>query len=140
LPPTDDQFIVSLGETMTPMIRCERLGAKIGLSNLIVKDEGRLPTGSFKSRGQTVAISMCKQFGIKRVAIPTAGNAGGSMAAYAARAGIEAFVFMPSDTPIINQVEASLAGAKVFLVDGLINDCGKIVRAGIEKMNWFDLS
>jgi threonine synthase len=83
---------------------------------------------------------MCKEFGIRRVAIPTAGNAGGAMAAYAARAGMEAYVFMPADTPIINQFEAVLAGAKVFLVDGLINDCGKIVRAGASEMGWFDIS
>ena len=140
LPPKDDASIVTLGEGMTPLLPCPRLGADLGLRDLWIKDESQLPTGSFKSRGQTVAISMCKQFGIRRVAIPTAGNAGGAMAAYAARAGIEAYVFMPADTPIINQFEAVLAGAKVFLVDGLINDCGKIVRAGTAKMGWFDIS
>ncbi|HEY8746845.1 MAG TPA: threonine synthase [Tepidisphaeraceae bacterium] len=140
LPVDFDDSIVTLGETMTPLLRCKSLGESLGLSNLFVKDESRLPTGSFKSRGQTVAISMCRQFGTKRVAIPTAGNAGGAMAAYAARAGMEAYVFMPRDTPIINQVEAVLAGAKVFLVDGLINDCGKIVNAGTETMGWFDIS
>jgi threonine synthase len=140
LPVDSDESIVTLGETMTPILPCPKLGRALGLNNLHVKDESRLPTGSFKSRGQTVAISMCKQFGIKRVAIPTAGNAGGSMAAYAARAGMEAYVFMPRDTPLINQVEAVLAGAKVFLVDGLINDCGKIVNAGAEIMGWFDIS
>ena len=140
LPVDDESAIVTLGETMTPLLHCPALGEAVGLPNLYVKDESRLPTGSFKSRGQTVAISMCKQFGIKRVAIPTAGNAGGSMAAYAARAGMEAYVFMPRDTPVINQVEAVLAGAKVFLVDGLINDCGKIVNAGMQPMEWFDIS
>ena len=125
---------------MTPVLPCPRLGDALGLRNLWVKDESLLPTGSFKSRGQTVAISMCRQFGIRRVAIPTAGNAGGAMAAYAARAGIEAFVFMPSDTPLANQVEAALAGAKVFLVNGLINDCGRIVREGADKLGWFDIS
>jgi threonine synthase len=140
LPVADESSIVTLGEPTTPLLPCPRLGAAIGLRNLWVKDESLLPTGSFKSRGQTVAISMCRQFGIRRVAIPTAGNAGGAMAAYAARAGIEAFVFMPSDTPLANQVEAALAGAKVFLVNGLINDCGRIVREGIDRMGWFDLS
>jgi threonine synthase len=140
LPPREDASIVTLGEGMTPILSCPRLGESLGLRNLSIKDESQLPTGSFKSRGQTAAITMCKQFGIRRVAIPTAGNAGGAMAAYAARAGMEAYVFMPADTPIINQFEAVLAGAKVFLVDGLINDCGKIVRAGVSEMGWFDIS
>ncbi|HEV2969991.1 MAG TPA: threonine synthase [Pirellulales bacterium] len=140
LPVADDDSIVTLGEGMTPILPCPRLGGALGLRNLWVKDESQLPTGSFKARGQTAAISMCRQFGIRRVAIPTAGNAGGAMAAYAARAGIEAFVFMPSDTPLVNQVEAALAGAKVFLVEGLINDCGRIVRDGMGPMGWFDIS
>jgi threonine synthase len=140
LPVFADRPIVSLGEPITPILHCPRLGEALGLKDLHVKDESLLPTGSFKSRGQTVAISMCRQFGIRRVAIPTAGNAGGAMAAYAARAGMEAFVFMPRDTPLANQVEAALAGAKVFLVEGLINDCGHIVREGIDKLGWFDLS
>lgn len=140
LPPRHDDSIVSLGEGMSPLLRCPRLGEHLGLSDLWIKDESQLPTGSFKSRGQTTAITMCKEFGIRRVAIPTAGNAGGAMAAYAARAGLEAYVFMPADTPVINQFEAALAGAKVFLVDGLINDCGKIVRSGISAMDWFDIS
>jgi threonine synthase len=140
LPPADDAHIVSLGETMTPLVECPRLGQRFGLSNVWVKDESRLPTGSFKSRGLAMAISMCRQFGIRRVAIPTAGNAGGAMAAYAARAGIEAYVFMPADTPAINQYECAAAGARTFLVDGLITDCGAIVRQGKEPMGWFDLS
>jgi threonine synthase len=122
LPPADDAHIVSLGETMTPLVPCPRLGQRFGLADLWVKDESRLPTGSFKSRGLAMAISMCRQFGIRRVAIPTAGNAGGAMAAYAARAGIEAYIFMPADTPAINQYECAAAGARTFLVDGLITD------------------
>jgi threonine synthase len=110
------------------------------LPNLYVKDESQLPTGSFKSRGMTVAVSMARHLGIKRLAIPTAGNAGGALAVYAARAGMEAFVFMPEDTPIINQMESHLAGARVFLVNGLITDCGRIVREGAERMGWFDMS
>lgn len=140
LPPEDEASIVTLGEGMTPILRCDRLGRRLGLANLSIKDESQLPTGSFKSRGQAAALTMAKELGIRRVAIPTAGNAGGAMAAYAARAGIEAFVFMPDDTPTINQYEACLAGAKTFLVNGLITDCGKLVRAGLEAMGWFDLS
>ena len=140
LPPADDKSIVTLGEGMSPMLPCPRLGEKYGLRDVWVKDESQLPTGSFKSRGQTAAISMCKEFGIRRVAIPTAGNAGGAMAAYAARAGMEAYVFMPEDTPAINQYEARLAGAKAFQVNGLINDCGRIVREGKGPMEWFDIS
>lgn len=140
LPPADDKHIVSLGEGMSPLLPAPRLAARFGLENVWVKDESQLPTGSFKSRGLAMAITMANQFGIRRVAIPTAGNAGGAMAAYAARAGMEAFVFMPEDTPAINQYECQLAGAKTFLVDGLINDCGKIVREGKERLGWFDVS
>jgi len=140
LPPEHDHSIVSLGEGMTPLLRCGRLGARLGLRDLWIKDEAQLPTGSFKARGQAVALSMARELGLRRVAIPTAGNAGGAMAAYAARAGMEAFVFMPADTPPINAFEAHAAGARVFLVEGLITDCGRIVRAGTEAMGWFDLS
>ena len=131
---------VSLGEGMTPLLHCPRLGQQMGLPNLFVKDESQLPTGSFKSRGMTMAVSMAKWLGVKRVALPTAGNAGGAAAAYAARAGIECFVFMPHDTPVVNQFEPHLYGAKAFRVNGLINDCGKIVKDGAERMGWFDLS
>jgi len=140
LPVTDDRDIVSLGEGMSPLLPCPRLGERLNLKRLWIKDESQLPTGSFKSRGLCMAITMCQQFGIQRVAIPTAGNAGGAMAAYAARAGMEAFVFMPDDTPAINQQECRLAGAKTYLVNGLITDCGAIVRQGLETMGWFDLS
>ncbi|MBY0513707.1 MAG: threonine synthase, partial [Gemmataceae bacterium] len=117
-----------------------RLGKQLGLNRLLVKDESQLPTGSFKSRGMTAAVSMAKWLGVKRVALPTAGNAGGAAAAYAARAGIECFVFMPADTPTVNQFECHLYGAKTFRVNGLINDCGKIVKDGAGRMRWFDLS
>lgn len=131
---------VTLDERVTPLLPAPKLGSMLGLDQFLVKDESRLPTGSFKSRGLAMAVSMARSFGIKRLAIPTAGNAGGALAAYAARASMEAFVFMPRDTPIINQIECVLAGAKVFLVEGLINDCGGIVRAGVEPMSWFDCS
>jgi threonine synthase len=138
LPPEAEP--VTLGETTTPLLPCPRLGAALGLSNLSIKDESRLPTGSFKSRGMAVAVSMARHLGLRRLAVPTAGNAGGALAAYAARAGLEAFIFMPADTPVINQLEAHLAGARVYLVDGLITDCGRIVRENTERMGWFDLS
>ena len=131
---------VTLGEGMSPILPCPRLGKQMGLSRLTIKDESQLPTGSFKSRGMTAAVSMAHFLGIRRIALPTAGNAGGAVAAYGARAGMEIVVFMPEDTPIINQIEAYLCGAKVFLVNGLINDCGRIVREGIDKVGWFDFS
>ncbi len=140
LPVRNAENIVSLGETMSPMVTAPTLGARFGVSQLLVKDESRLPTGSFKSRGMTMAISKAKELGVKRVAVPTAGNAGGAMAAYAARAGMEAYVFMPSDTPAINKKECYLAGAKTYEVNGLITDCGRIVGEGKAVMGWFDLS
>ena len=131
---------VSLGEGMTPLIPCPRLGSEMGLERLFVKDESQLPTGSFKSRGMAVAVSMARHFGLTRMAIPTAGNAGGALAAYGARAGMEVIVFMPEDTPVINQMEAHLCGARVYLVNGLIIDCGRIVREGTDAAGWFDMS
>ncbi|MDQ6631017.1 MAG: threonine synthase [Verrucomicrobiota bacterium] len=140
LPINQPEKIVSLTETISPILETKRLAAEFGVKNLFVKDESRLPTGSFKSRGMTMAISMANEFGIKKVACPTAGNAGGAMAAYAARAGMEAYVFMPEDTPAINKKECYLAGAKTFLVNGLINDCGRLVGEGKKIKGWFDLS
>jgi threonine synthase len=140
LPLPFDEEPVSLGEGMTPLLACPRLARELRLNRLLIKDESQLPTGSFKSRGMTAAVSMARHFGLKRLAIPTAGNAGGALAAYAARAGMEVFVFMPQDTPAINQFEAHLAGARVFLVNGLITDCGRIVREGAQRMGWFDMS
>ena len=140
LPHFDEREVVTLGERMSPLLPCPRLGARFGLENLWLKDESQLPTGSFKSRGMAMAITMARHFGVTRVALPTAGNAGGAAAAYAARAGMECFVFMPGDTPVVNQYECHLAGARTFLVNGLINDCGRIVREGKEHLGWFDLS
>jgi threonine synthase len=110
------------------------------MRHLLIKDESRLPTGSFKARGMAMAVSMAKELDIERVAAPTAGNAGGALAAYAARAGMEAWVFMPADTPMVNRYETALYGAHAYLVDGLINDCGAIVRDGVEARGWFDMS
>ena len=140
LPVPSETSPVSLGECQTPLTVCDRLGRDLDLKQLWIKDESQLPTGSFKARGLAMAITMAKHFGIRRVALPSAGNAGGAAAVYAARAGMEAYVFMPEDTPVVNVYEAQLAGAKTFLVNGLINDCGRIVREGKERMNWFDLS
>lgn len=140
LPVSDESKVASLGEGMSPLLKCDRLASALGLKDLWVKDESQLPTGSFKSRGLSMAISRANELGVRRVAIPTAGNAGGAMAAYAARAGMEAFVFMPADTPIVNQYEAAYYGAKAFLIDGLITDCGAVVREGTPYMDWFDLS
>jgi threonine synthase len=140
LPIEDPADIVSLGETVTPLLPAPRLAAAFGMRELLVKDESRLPTGSFKARGMAMAITKAREFGIGRVAAPTAGNAGGAMAAYAARAGMESYVFMPQDTPTINAKECWLAGAKTFYVNGLINDCGRIVGEGKVKKGWFDLS
>jgi threonine synthase len=139
LPPSD-QFIVSLGEGWTPLIRTKRLGAQLGADNLWVKDEGLNPTASFKARGLSCAISMCVELGIRKVAIPSAGNAASALAAYAAAAGLEAHIFMPRDVPQANYLECKAYGADVTLVDGLISDCGKIVAERGPQEGWYDVS
>ncbi len=131
---------ISLGEGQTPLLTCPQIASRFGLDQLWIKDESHLPTGSFKSRGLAMAITMAHHFGVRRVALPTAGNAGGAAAAYAARAGMKCYVFMPEDTPVVNIYECHLAGAKTFLVNGLITDCGRIVREGRQRLDWFDLS
>lgn len=140
LPYRNESDVVSLGENCSPLLACPRLAETFQMDQLWMKDESHLPTGSFKSRGLAMAITMARSLGVRRVALPTAGNAGGAAAAYAARAGMECFVFMPEDTPIINQYECALFGARTFRVNGLINDCGRIVREGQAAMGWFDLS
>jgi threonine synthase len=140
LPVRDPAHIVSLGEGMTPLLRARRLGARLGASDLWVKDEGINPTGSFKARGLSCAISMCTELGVKKVAVPSAGNAAGATATYAAAAGIEAHVFMPRDVPLANFIECSATGARVTLVDGLISDCAKIVASRKDSEGWFDLT
>jgi threonine synthase len=132
--------IVSLGETMTPIVRMARTAARLGGGEILVKDEGRLPTGSFKARGLVMAVSMAKALGIKHMAMPTNGNAGAALAAYASRAGIRATIFCPEDTPEVNVSEIALQGATVYRVNGLIDDCGKIVGEGKAKTGWFDTS
>jgi threonine synthase len=132
--------IVTLGEGWTPLLDAPRLGAKLGLKNLFIKDEGQNPTGSFKARGLGMAVSKAKELGAKALSIPSAGNAGGAMAAYAARAGLEAAVMMPVDAPQINKLETAVTGAQTWLVQGLINDAGRILKANAERHGWFDLS
>jgi threonine synthase len=140
LPVRRSENVVSLGEVMTPLIDLPRTAARLGAARLTVKDEGRLPTGSFKARGLALAVSMAKELGIARMAMPTNGNAGAALAAYGSRAGMETFVFCPDDTPPVNVREIALQGARTFLVNGLINDCGRIVGEGTAAMGWFDTS
>ncbi|MBP5856960.1 threonine synthase [Marivibrio halodurans] len=142
LPVEDAANRISLGEVMTPLIGVDRWGASVGAAPgaAIVKDEGRLPTGSFKARGLALAVSMAKQFGLDHLAIPTNGNAGAAMAAYARRAGMRATVLCPEDTPDINIREIRQQGAETYRVNGLINECGRIVGGGKESVGWFDLS
>jgi threonine synthase len=140
LPPRNPESIVSLGEGMTPLVRTRRLGARIGADHLWVKDEGLNPTGSFKARGLSCAVSMAVELAIRKLAIPSAGNAASAMAAYAAAAGLEAHIFMPRDVPQSNYIECQAFGAKVTLVDGLISDCARIVNEGRVTEGWFDMS
>lgn len=130
----------TLGEGGTPLLEAERLGRELGLRRLYVKDEAVNPTGSFKARGMAVAVAMAKYLGAPALAVPSAGNAGGALAAYAARVGLAAHIFMPQDVPAANRLECELAGAHVTLVDGLITDCAARVRAGCAEHGWFDLS
>jgi len=139
LPVRRVQDIVSLGEAMTPLLPLPKLNKKLG-GEIVVKDEGRLPTGSFKARGLVMAVSMAKAFGITHMAMPSNGNAGAALAAYASRAGIRSTVFCPEDTPEVNLSEIALQGARVYRVNGLIDDCGKIVAEGKAKVGWFDTS
>src|SRR5271169_4477900 len=140
LPVRRPENVVSLGEVVTPLIALPRIAARLGGGEILVKDEGRLPTGSFKARGLALAVSMAKELGIATMAMPTNGNAGAAMAAYCARAGIKAYVFCPDDTPAVNIREIAMQGAEVFLVDGLIDDCGKLVSEGEREVGWFNCS
>ena len=140
LPVRRAENIVSLGEVTTPLLPAPRLSRNLGCADILIKDEGRLPTGSFKARGLALAVAMAKELGVTRMAMPTNGNAGSALAAYCTRAGIETFVFCPDDTPEVNVREIALQGAHTFLVNGLINDCGRIVGEGVEAMGWFDTS
>ncbi len=141
LPVRRAENVVSLGEVVTPLIALPRLAGRLGAGGeVLVKDEGRLPTGSFKARGLVLAVSMAKELGVRTMAMPTNGNAGAAMAAYCARAGIKAYVFCPDDTPAVNVREIAMQGAAVFLVDGLIDDCGRLVAEGEKEVGWFNCS
>jgi len=140
MPVRDPQHRLTLGEGGTPLLSAPRIGAELGFANLLVKDEGRNPTGSFKARGLGAAISRARELGVSAVALPSAGNAAAAASAYLARGGMEAIVFMPHDAPEIFKAECRALGARVFLVDGLINDAGKIVRENGASRGWFDVS
>jgi len=131
---------VSLGEGFTPLLHAARLGERLGLPHLYLKDEGTNPTGSFKARGQAVAITMARELGARKVAIPSAGNAGGAMAAYAAAAGLQALVYMPEGTPVMNRLECAILGAEVRLIAGSIKDCGRALGDRSRTEGWFDVS
>jgi len=145
LPVRRAENVLSLGEVVTPLVSLPRLASRLAPKGqkpgeILVKDEGRLPTGSFKARGLVLAVSMAKELGIRHMAMPTNGNAGAAMAAYCARAGIKATVFCPDDTPAVNVREIAMQGAAVYLVDGLIDDCGKLVAEGEKSVGWFNCS
>jgi threonine synthase len=140
LPVEREENIVTLGEGWTPLRRTSRLAERVGLKELFIKDESINPTQSFKARGMTAAVSMAKELGARKLAVPSAGNAAGALAAYAARAGLEAHIFMPNDTPRANIVECRQTGAHVTLMDGLITDCGAEVRRRQQAEGWFDVS
>jgi threonine synthase len=140
LPVRDRAHVVSLGEGLTPIFELPRLAKRHGVSRLLVKDEGKNPTGSFKARGISAAVSRARELGVETFSMPTAGNAGSALAAYAARAGLSAFIVMPRDTPIINQAECVAYGAHAYVIDGLISDAGRVLREVGHARGWFDLS
>jgi threonine synthase len=140
LPVDSDDNVVTLGEGFTPLLHARRLGASLDMPELYIKDEGQNPTQSFKARGMTAAVSMAKELGVKKLAVPSAGNAAGALSAYAAQAGMEAHIFMPKDTPRANVIECEQTGAHVTLMDGLITDCGAEVGRRKEAEGWFDVS
>ena len=140
MPVNYEENITTLGEGFTPLEPADSLGKILGFKNLFLKNESINPTGSFKDRGMSAAISKAKEFGLNKISIPTAGNAGGATAAYTSKAGQESFIFMPSDTPKPFQVECEQYGAHIEMVNGFINDCGKIIAERKEKEGWFDIS
>lgn len=140
LPVENDDYVVSLGEGLTPLLRSENLAKELGIDELYIKDESQNPTQSFKARGMSTAVSMAKELGAKKLAAPSAGNAAGALAAYAARAGLHCYLFMPRDTPRANVIECEQTGAQVTLMDGLITDCGAEVARRKDSEGWFDVS
>ena len=140
LPVVRDENRLSLGEGWTPLTLVPALGDELAIEQLFIKDESLNATGSFKARGLCMAVSMAKELGVQKLAIPSAGNAAGALAAYAARAGMEAYIFMPRDTPLANRLECEMTGAHVTLIDGLITDCGAEVARRKDAEGWFDVS
>jgi threonine synthase len=140
LPVRRSENVVSLGECITPLVDAPRVSKRLGGGQILVKEEGRLPTGSFKARGLAMAVSMAKELGVRRIAMPTAGNAGAALAAYCTRAGIESYVFCPDDAPEVTVNETALLGGNVYRVNGIITDLGPIIESGREPMGWFNLS
>jgi threonine synthase len=140
LPVRRSENVVSLGECITPLVDAPRLSKQLGGGQILVKEEGRLPTGSFKARGLAMAVSMAKELGVRRIAMPTAGNAGAALAAYCTRAGIQSYVFCPDDAPEVTVNETALLGGNVYRVNGIITDLGPIIEGGREPMGWFNLS
>ncbi len=140
LPVRKEEHVVSLGEGMTPLLHLEWVGPAVGIPRLLMKDEGLIPTGTFKARGAAVAASRARELGVAVSAMPTNGNAGGAWAAYCARAGIKAVIVMPEGAPAINRKEVAVTGAALYLVEGLISDAGKIVAKAVADYGWFDAS
>src|SRR5207302_10474305 len=140
MPINDPANIVTLGEGMTPLLPLKEVGRRLGLRRVYVKEEGLNPTGSFKARGLSAAVSKAKELGVRAASMPSAGNAGSAAAAYCARAGIELYLVMPADVPHVNQVECDICGAHTFLIRGLINDAGRSLRARGRAQGWFDMS
>jgi threonine synthase len=140
LPIQNKLNIVSLGEGFTPLIRAERLGKRIGLRNLWIKDESLIPTGTFKARGFSAAVSKAKELRVRSIALPSAGNAAGALAAYGARGGMEVYVFMPVDAPLSNRLESHMCGAHVYLVKGLISNAGEIAAESSKTQGWFNMA
>lgn len=140
LPVSDDENIVTLGEGFTPLLHLTKAGEKSGIKNLYIKDEGIIPTGTFKARGAAVGVSKAKELGVTTITMPTNGNAGAAWSIYGAKAGIKSVIVMPEDAPSITRNECAAAGADLYLVKGLISDCGKIVAASVKKHGWYDAS
>jgi threonine synthase len=140
LPVVDEANIVTMGEGMTPLLRLDRLGKNVGMANLFMKDEGVIPSGTFKARGAAVGVSRAKELGVQTLAMPTNGNAGGAWSLYCAKAGIQAVIVMPKDAPVIPRSECAIAGVSLFLVNGLISDAGKIVAKAVKEHGWYDAS
>ncbi len=140
LPVLDDENIVTLGEGLTPLLPLKNAGKLSNIENLYIKDEGIIPSGTFKARGAAVGVSKAKELGVETLAMPTNGNAGAAWALYSAKAGIEAKIIMPEDAPLITRNECAASGADLYLVKGLISDCGKIVAKSVKKHGWYDVS